>query len=771
MAKPALVVPEKVELNDIHSRLNSSSHFTVVYPKSIVELREIIKDAKDNGRKISISGGRHSMGGQQFGNDSVNINLDFFSNVITFDAQNGLVEVESGIQWPKLVEWLASSQRNSNVRWGIRQKQTGADNLSIGGSLSSNIHGRGLNMKPFIDDIESFGLINADSDILECSREKNTEMFRLVIGGYGLFGVIATVKIRLAKIQILERIVELTDINNFSRELTEKIDDGCLYGDFQFSIDSASDSFLRSGVSSFYKPIAGHSDGPDTHNELSENDWKSLIYLAHTDKGKAFAKYSEFYLSTNGQRYQSDVHQMGVYIKDYHEQLNFLCKASEMIGEIFVPKDKLVMLFDELRSDLRALNVDVIYGTVRFIKKDKESFLAWAKEDYVTIVFNFHIEHTTEGIRKATAAFRHIIDCALNLGGSYFLTYHKWARKDQVLRAYPQFVEFLKFKVKYDASELFLSDWYVHYKKMFRFELEEKSRDVPSATAALILKTVLFAKQDDETSQLISSSAYENSMAIAAKALPNLKLFLAFIRNPLGAGTVKLVEKVLNKGFIKHIAARKALIRKLSIEAIDSGVQQVVIIGSGYDSLGVELASAYSGIPVFEVDRLATLSAKKSLLAFPNLVHVPIDLGTSSFGQAISEIQVFDFKRKTLIIIEGVLMYMPEGSVDNLFSDFKKMFTEIQCIFTFMDKRKNGDIQFATAHSIINFWLRFKNEQFLWGIDKEKVSTFLKSHEFQLLNIYDHNYLAEQFYKGIQAPSLAIGESICMADFKAKQVY
>jgi hypothetical protein len=51
--------------------------------------------------------------------------------------------------------------------------------------------------------------------------------------------------------------------------------------------------------------------------------------------------------------------------------------------------------------------------------------------------------------------------------GSYFLTYHRWARKDQVLKAYPRFPEFLALKRRHDPDERFQSEWYRHYRKMF----------------------------------------------------------------------------------------------------------------------------------------------------------------------------------------------------------------------------------------------------------------------------------------------------------------
>ena len=41
-----------------------------------------------------------------------------------------------------------------NQRWGIVQKQTGADRLSLGGALACNAHGRGLALKPIVDQVE-----------------------------------------------------------------------------------------------------------------------------------------------------------------------------------------------------------------------------------------------------------------------------------------------------------------------------------------------------------------------------------------------------------------------------------------------------------------------------------------------------------------------------------------------------------------------------------------------------------------------------------------
>ena len=210
---------------------------------------------------------------------------------------------------------------------------------------------------------------------------------------------------------------------------------------------------------------------PQTQKALSVEDWKRLLYLAHVDKEQAFDRYSNYYLSTSGQTYWSDTHQMSTYIDNYHEalakRLGAPEKATEMITEIYVRRNSLAGFLENVRKDFRENNVEVIFGTLRLIERDDECFLAWAKEPYVCIIFNLHVVHSKDGLEKAATDFRRLIDRGIQYGGSYFLTYHRWATRKQVETCYPQFPEFLRLKKKYDPEERFQSNWYRHYKKMF----------------------------------------------------------------------------------------------------------------------------------------------------------------------------------------------------------------------------------------------------------------------------------------------------------------
>jgi FAD/FMN-containing dehydrogenase len=460
--------PCGVLVNDIHSQLNPTRLHDIVSVDSCESIASAILRARREGLAISVGGGRHAMGAQQFGSGTLYFDMTKLNRILSFDAEQGIVEAEAGIEWPELIGQLNAMQKGRSGQWGIAQKQTGADRLTLGGSLAANAHGRGLRMKPFVSDVESFVLLDANGEAHLCSREQNAELFRLAAGGYGLFGVVSSIRLRLTPRRKIERVVEILARDALADAFEQRIREGYLYGDFQFAIDERSDGFLNQGVFSCYRPVDPATPIPANQMQLAAAQWKELLYLAHTDKAAAFRAYSEFYLSTSGQVYWSDTHQLSTYLDDYHRpldrRLGSAHGATEIITEIYVPRERLCDFLAEAAGDFRRHGVNLIYGTIRLIERDDESFLAWAKRAYACVIFNLHTVHTPEGLQHSASAFRRLIDMAISRGGSYFLTYHKFATRAQLEACYPRFPEFLRLKSKYDAEESFQSDWYRHYR-------------------------------------------------------------------------------------------------------------------------------------------------------------------------------------------------------------------------------------------------------------------------------------------------------------------
>lgn len=462
-------------VNDVHSRLNETRVARVLEPGTLDELVEIVRAARAAGAQLSLCGGRHAMGGQQFGAGTWLVDLRKHAAIHSLDRERGLLVADAGILWPAVIAGCLALQPplddGGAPQWGIRQKQTGADNLSLGGALSANVHGRGLRMGPIINDVEAFTLVDARAEVRRCSRTENAELFALAIGGYGLFGIIADVTLRLMPRVIVERRVEVLNLDELLRVPEERDTRDWLFGDFQYSIDERSPDFLRRGVFSAYRRVTDGEPPLEKQRQLEDADWRELLLLAHTDRAQVFERYAAYYLSTDGQRYWSDTHQLAAYLEGYHAEIDRQTgathAASEMITEIYVPRGALGEFIRQAAERLRAGPAPVIYGTIRLIERDEESFLAWAREPWACVIFNLCVQHTPGGLAAAQEVFRALIDLAIAAGGSYYLTYHRWATREQVEASHPRIREFLQLKRQHDPAGLFTSDWHRHIAALF----------------------------------------------------------------------------------------------------------------------------------------------------------------------------------------------------------------------------------------------------------------------------------------------------------------
>jgi FAD/FMN-containing dehydrogenase len=474
-------------VNDTHSALNATRVSQVIEPRSVDEVIRAVRQARLHGEGLAICGGRHAMGGQQFLADATLLDMRRFARISELDEERGLLRVDAGSTWPDVIRGYLVRADGTGSRWGIRQKQTGADRLTIGGAVAANIHGRCLTAAPFIDDLESLEVVVGNGEVVTCSRSERPELFRHVVGGYGLFGVVVSATLRLVPRQQVERLVTMLEVDQLIETLDRRIASGCSYGDFQFATDPGDRSFLRTGVLSCYRATERVREVPAAQRRLSQADWNRLLELAHRDKRQAFEQFCEFYLATSGQLYWSDTHQLNLYLESYHaaldQRLGACVSGSEMITEIYVPRARLVAFMDDVRRDFTANRVDLVYGTIRLIERDTTSALPWARDRYACVIFNLHIDHVAHSIAAARSAFTRLIDYAIGYGGSYYLTYHRYARRDQLLACHPGIEEFLATKRRLDPAEVFQSDW---YRQLLAAELTATTRAdaVPACAVA-----------------------------------------------------------------------------------------------------------------------------------------------------------------------------------------------------------------------------------------------------------------------------------------------
>jgi FAD/FMN-containing dehydrogenase len=138
-----------------------------------------------------------------------------------------------------------------------------------------------------------------------------------------------------------------------------------------------------------------------------------------------------------------------------------------MITELYVPHEHLVVFLRQAARILIERSSQVIYGTIRLIQPDDVTVLRWATQPFACIIFNLHVDHSPDEVAHAAQSFRELIDLAIGFGGSYFLTYHRWATPAQFEACYPRVREFFAAKKQHDPEGLFTSDWHRHYAPHF----------------------------------------------------------------------------------------------------------------------------------------------------------------------------------------------------------------------------------------------------------------------------------------------------------------
>ena len=122
------------------------------------------------------------MGGQTFTHGGVVLDLRDF-NRISLDKQHKTVNVQSGVRWWQLQQFLDKE--------GLAVKAMQSINIfSVGGTLSVNAHGIDPEPGPIAPTVRSLRVMLSDGNVVKASLSENGELFRHVLGGYGLFGVI-----------------------------------------------------------------------------------------------------------------------------------------------------------------------------------------------------------------------------------------------------------------------------------------------------------------------------------------------------------------------------------------------------------------------------------------------------------------------------------------------------------------------------------------------------------------------------------------------------
>lgn len=443
-------------LNDV-SRLNQTRVSEIHRVKSEEELINAVRRARELGMKVSISGKKHSQGGHAFYTASLHLDMTQLNQVLSLDEKEKTIRVQSGATWKQIQDHINP--------YGLAVKVMQSSNIfTIGGSLSANAHGRDPRFGPIIETVRSFRLLKPDGSIVKVSRTENEELFRLAIGGFGLFGVILDVELELTENKIYEKRTTLMDYKDypehFQRDIKDKSDVGLHFG--RLSIDP--DSLLRDAYAVTYTETDETPDG--IHDLIDEQNIR---------RDKFFFGLSRRWNWAKGFRWRSQKDWI-----DNPDQTKIVARnnamrppvafltydsedATDILQEYFIPVGQFVHFIDELREIVKDNEINLLSVTIRYVPKNEEAFLSYTRSDSFAVVLYINHGLSKQAIDNARQWTQQLVDTAHAHDGTYFLIYQLYPTQQQIRTAYPQFDQFLQRKQSFDENELFMNKFYEHY--------------------------------------------------------------------------------------------------------------------------------------------------------------------------------------------------------------------------------------------------------------------------------------------------------------------
>ncbi|MEK4486985.1 FAD-binding oxidoreductase [Psychrobacillus sp. FSL H8-0484] len=444
-----------------HGRLLPVKMKTVKSTDDEEEMKEIILDASKSDDSISIAGMQHSQGGQTLYPNGILLDMKSYNKILKLDEEKKLITVQSGVTWADIQSYINP--------YGLALKVSQSQNIfTVGGSLSVNVHGRDILYTSLIKSVESFRLLDAEGNIIHVSREENPELFQLVIGGYGLFGVILDVTLQLTDDELYQIQTKSLAYDKYSSYFTTDVLQNNAVKMHVARISVAPDNYLTEMyVTDYYT-----TDDQSHLTNYTTLKRESIIAIPKlflglsriNDWGKnMFWKTQEAY----NQRIDDTFISRNNVMRSESTFMEFdSASKTEVLQEYFVPVDQFTPYIDSLRETLQdEKNFNLLNITIRYVKKNDEAVLSYAKEDMFGLVMLINQGTSEKNIEETGEVIRKMIDVTLAHGGSYYLPYYNYPTKEQLEVAYPRAQEFFQMKEKYDPDKRFLNLFYEEYHK------------------------------------------------------------------------------------------------------------------------------------------------------------------------------------------------------------------------------------------------------------------------------------------------------------------
>src|SRR6476646_12188849 len=372
------------------SCLNKTEIYGIVEVRSVDDIAKTLTFARDNQLAITTAGVRHSMGGQAFRKGGIVLDMRTFNRIVLNESSRS-VTVQPGATWHDI-------QNALHPRFAVRAMQS-TDIFSVGGSISVNAHGMDHQAGALAKSIKSMKVMLADGSLQTVSATENKDLFNLVVGGYGLFGVIVEAELDIADNLVYQtgrRVMDYKDFPGlFAKEIEKDANIGLMYG----HLSTAPSSFLQEMLLYTYTRVDGSDFKREPLGEVSgtklrrltinlskqgplfqEMKWLSEKHIEHrmetctVTRAQAIGSAEACLVSRN-----DPMHDSVPYLR------NSLPNDTDILNEYFIPRSQYVSFVDGMRKVLTDNKTNLLNASVRIVHQE-DNFLTYSPEPAFSLV-------------------------------------------------------------------------------------------------------------------------------------------------------------------------------------------------------------------------------------------------------------------------------------------------------------------------------------------------------------------------------------------------
>lgn len=465
-AHPAALAQQGGTVNDA-SCLNRTPVYGVVRPRSTAEVREALAFAREHDLVVCIAGTQHALGGQASYPGALVLDMRGF-DAMAVDRSTRTVTVQSGATWHQVLETVHPLGLSVSTMPSI-------DVLSVGGTVSVNAHGLDFRAGSLSSTIRSLRVMLADGTVHRTTRTQEPELFRSVIGGYGLFGVVLDVELDLVDSEMYRLRSTVIDYRDFPAVFASDVAGDDRVRMSYTHLSTSPKNLLEEAIVYTYERVDAPEPIPALRTRSSDRFGRLLLNLARTGGLGQRLKWTAqrdllphvrgCRAARNEALREAEACMVGrnqAMFESLDLLRNRLTQYTDVLHEYFLPHDQLVPFLDELRAQLGTHDAQLLNASIRSVHRE-DIALDYAQGDRFSLVLYLSQEVSDAGNVDMADLTRQLVAASLDHGGTFYLPYQQHYTREQVARAYPGLDAFFATKRHYDPTLRFQNSLFRNY--------------------------------------------------------------------------------------------------------------------------------------------------------------------------------------------------------------------------------------------------------------------------------------------------------------------